>query len=309
MAEVFVLLATYNGRKYIAEMIDSVLAQDYQDFHLIVSDDQSTDDTAGILEEYANKYPTVITHHRSNRRFGNAQDHFMYLLQTFHDAPYIMFCDQDDYWHSDKITKTIQLMKKIEQPGVPAMVHTDLRVVDRDLKELDSSFMHYSKLQGTRMSVSQLLAQNAVTGCTMMINKALADLACDNMPKEEILMHDWWLALIAATMGTTGYLDESTIDYRQHGNNVVGAKKTRSLRYILGKLRNNEGRKQIRDTYQQAALFYRCFSEKLGENERKLVKTYGDLPSLSVWKRRSMIVKCRYYKKGITRILSQLICC
>ena len=144
MEKVVILLAAYNGGPYIRQTIQSVLEQDYRELHLVLSDDGSSDGTAEILEEYRARYPRKITHYRSCVRFGNAQDHFMHLLARFGDADYLMFCDQDDIWHPDKVTRTLQKMKETEIPGLPALVHTDLRVVDGDLKEIDPSFIHYS---------------------------------------------------------------------------------------------------------------------------------------------------------------------
>lgn len=307
MSQITVLLATYNGSKYVRQMIDSVLAQDYGDFHLVLSDDGSKDDTLQILEEYAGKYPQKVTHYRSGMRFGNAQDHFMHLLDQFHETSYIMFCDQDDYWHPDKMRKTLEKMQQIEKAGLPAMVHTDLRVVDGDLNQMDPSFMHFSKLRGDRLALNQLLVQNVVTGCTMMINKELADLACSRMPKEPILMHDWWLALIASAMGTTGYLDEATIDYRQHGNNVVGAKNTRSVKYIANKLRENKIRTAMEQTYAQAAVFESCFADVLGAESMMVVRAYAGLCHRGFLGRRMAFVKNEFYKIGISRILGQML--
>lgn len=307
MNRITVLLATYNGSKYIGQMIDSVLAQDYDDFHLILSDDGSKDDTARILEEYACAYPNKITHYRSGMRFGNAQDHFMHLLMQFHDAPYIMFCDQDDYWHPDKISKTLKKMQEVEASGKPAMVHTDLRVVDGNLNEMDASFMHFSKLQGDRLALHQLLVQNVVTGCTMMINKKLAEMACTHLPQGNILMHDWWLALIASAVGNTGYLDEATIDYRQHGGNVVGAKNTRSAAYILKKIRNDGVRSAMAQTYAQAKVFEDCFGAMLDSKTRQTVQAYAAMSHKNGMARRIHYLKYGFLKCGIHRIVAQLI--
>lgn len=307
MNSVRILLATYNGSKYIGAMIDSILAQDYTDWQLILSDDGSKDETPEILEGYAKKYPDRISHYRSGMRFGNAQDHFMHLLKVFGDAPYIMFCDQDDVWHPNKISKTMDKMEQIEVPGKPAMVHTDLRVVDGQLNVMDPSFMHFSKLQGDRLELNHLLVQNVVTGCTMMINRALAELAVSRIPEEGILMHDWWLALLAAAVGTTGYVQEATIDYRQHGNNVVGAKNSRSLSYIFGKLKNNGIGAAMQHTYHQADVFCETFGDMMLPSDKALVATYGKLKNAGYFARRSAFVKHGFYKIGASRVIAQMI--
>ena len=225
--QILILLAAYKGGRFIRPMVDSILAQDVGGWRLILSDDG--EDTAPILQEYADKYPDKITHYRSGRRFGSAQKHFMHLLEQFGgQADYIMFSDQDDVWHPDKVRLTLRLMEQAEtDPALPVLVHTDLRVVDGQLHEMDPSFQHYSGLDGHRLALEQLLVQNVVTGCTMMINRSLARLACRPVGEGDMLMHDWWLALIAAAMGRAVFLDRATIDYRQHGGNVVGAKDPR----------------------------------------------------------------------------------
>lgn len=305
MHQITVLLATYNGSNYVRQMIDSVLAQTYTDFHLVLSDDQSKDDTAQILEEYAQAYPGKITHYRSGLRFGNAQDHFLHLLNQFHESPYIMFCDQDDYWHADKMEKTLQKMLAIETQGKPALVHTDLQVVDGALKPMDRSFMHFSKLNGNRLKLNQLLVQNVVTGCTMLINRPLAELSCQHLPKERILMHDWWLALIAAAMGNAAYLDEATIDYRQHGNNVVGAKNTRSIPYILSKIKNDGVKTAMAQTYAQARIFLDCFGDLLDDDTRKTLQMYAAMDQKNGFVRRFCYLKYGFLKYGLQRIIAQ----
>ena len=307
MSTVRILLATYNGEKYIEEMVESILSQDYTDWQLVLSDDMSKDGTPAVLDRYAQLYPHRITHYRSGLHFGNAQGHFLHLLSQFPDAPYIMFCDQDDVWHSDKISKTLGKMKEIEKAGRPALVHTDLRVVDASLQEMGPSFLAYSGIRGDRLQLKQLLVQNVVTGCTTMLNRELAELANAHKPEGKILMHDWWLALIAASMGAIGFLDEATIDYRQHGNNTVGAKDTKSLSYILKKIRNDGVRKAMEQTYHQAEVFLQCFGDQLDQEQYQVVKAYGDLARKGAMGRRVGFVKGGYYKCGVRRIAAQFI--
>ena len=307
MATVRILLATYNGEKYIEEMVESILSQDYTDWQLVLSDDMSKDGTPAILDQYARQYPDRITHYRSGLHFGNAQGHFLHLLSQFPDAPYIMFCDQDDVWHSDKISKTLGKMKEIEEAGKPALVHTDLRVVDAALQEMGPSFLAYSGIRGDRIQLKQLLVQNVVTGCTTMVNRELALLSNSHKPEGKILMHDWWLALTASALGTIGFLNEATIDYRQHGNNTVGAKNTKSPAYILKKIRNDGVRKAMEQTYNQAETFLTCFGDLMDQEQRQVVKAYGDLAHKGGMARRAAFVKGGYYKFGIQRIMAQFL--
>ncbi len=306
--KVLVLLATYNGKNYVREMIDSVIDQDFDSYHIVLSDDGSADGTADILAEYEEKYSELITHYKSGRKFGNAQNHFMHLLSEFHDANYIMFCDQDDFWHRDKIRKTYIKMQETEKDSaLPAMVHTDLRVVDKDMNVIDESFMHFSKLDGERMAVNQLLVQNVVTGCTMMINKALAEKAINYIPQSGILMHDWWLALIAAVYGQTGFLREATIDYRQHGNNVVGAKNVMSPSYLLSRLKSGSMKKSLRGAAEQAEAFLECLGENIPDDKKSVIESFSKTKDASILKRDYIYLKYRLYKYGIVRVAVQFL--
>ena len=308
MNRVLVLLATYNGSKYVRQMIDSVLAQDYEDVHLVLSDDGSADDTVEILEEYAHSYPGRVTHYRSGLRFGNAQNHFMHLLQQFHDAPYVMFCDQDDIWHPDKIRKTMNKMLQTEtSPEIPALVHTDLNVVDAQCNCIHPSFTRFSGISGDRLSVQALLVQNVVTGCTMMLNRKLAILATENLPASHIAMHDWWIALLASACGTIGYLDEATIYYRQHGNNSVGAKNARSLPQILSKLRNNKIRIRMEKSFCQAEAFLVCFGEILPPEEAAVICAYAKLKDANWLQRKSAYIKHGFLMDGLLKKAGQLL--
>ncbi len=305
MSKVLILLAAYKGGSYIRPMVDSILAQDFDDWHLILSDDGA--DTAPILQEYADRYPDKITHHRSGQRFGNAQKHFMYLLRSFgSQAPYCMFCDQDDVWHPDKVRKTLACMQATEKdPNKPALVHTDLRVVDGQLRELDPSFLSYSGLDGSRLGLNQLVMQNVVTGCTAMVNRSLALMADRDLP-EEVLMHDWWLALIAAACGSCGFLPEATIDYRQHGNNTVGAKNSRSFGYIVNRMRSGI-RQSMEGTSRQAGALLRAYPEVLSEQQKQLLADYSVIFEKSKLQRIGCYCKHRLWKAGLARKIAQLI--
>ena len=305
---VLVLLATYNGAAYIRQMVDSVLGQDYPNIRIILSDDGSTDATVSILDEYAAKIPDRVTHYRSGRRFGCAQKHFLHLLRTFRDAPYIMFCDQDDVWHPDKIEKTLAVMRSLEtDPAVPVLVHTDLRVVDGNLQETAPSFCRLSNLDGNRTALNQLLVQNVVTGCTVMLNRSLAALACRKPIAGNILMHDWWLAILAAATGKVGFLPEATIDYRQHGTNSVGAKNARSLSYLWKRFTTRDTRRVLVDTARQTALFLSCYSDLLQPPQLSMLTDFANTAEAPWHTRISIYRKHRIWKYGTLRVLAQII--
>lgn len=305
---VLILLATYNGEEYICQMLDSLLVQDYPNVRIVVSDDGSSDGTADILDRYAAAHPALITHYHSGMRFGNAKKHFTHLLSAFHDAPYIMFCDQDDIWHPDKISKTLRCMQQVETScEIPALVHTDLRVVGKDLELISPSFCAHSGLDGNRLALNQLLVQNVVTGCTCMINGALAKLAAQMPYQERMMMHDWWLALIASACGNTGFLNEPTIDYRQHGNNSVGAKNVHSISYLMNRLRSKPMRKSLQSAADQADAFFSSYHDVLTDDQIQLLKAFIATRDQGLVRRDITFVKFGLLKSGTIRKLAQLL--
>lgn len=307
-SKVLILLAAYNGKDYIRQMIASVLSQTYQNFQLILSDDGSSDGTVQILEEFAQSNPDRVVHYRSGQRFGSAQKHFMHLLSCFHNEPYIMFCDQDDIWHPHKIEKTLAIMMQTERDAeTPALVHTDLRVVDSQGKLIAPSFCDHTGIDGNRVQLNQLLVQNVVTGCTMMFNRRLAELASCSVDADAILMHDWWLALLASCCGTTAFLDEATIDYRQHGTNSVGAKNVRSLGYCLDRLLSKGMRQSLDAAAVQTLEFLRIYDAVLSDAQKELLAAFGSTCGASVISRDRVYLKYGLLKKGFVRVCSQLL--
>ena len=302
-----ILLAAYRGREYVGAQIDSILAQDCGDWQLVLSDDGT--DTAELLERYAQAQPERIRHIRSGLRFGSAQKHFMYLLSHYGlETPYVMFSDQDDIWHPDKVRKTLALMERTEtDPAEPVLVHTDLRVVDGALKEIAPSFLSFSRMDGARLTLRELLVQNVVTGCTMMINHALAELAARAEHEPAMMMHDWWLALTASALGKTAFLPEATMDYRQHGTNQVGAKDAGSLSYLLSRL-NGRYILSMRDqTAAQAAAFLKTYRNELAPGQRTLCRAMAGLSEGGKCRHLRALYRYQLWKNTLPRRLGQII--
>jgi hypothetical protein len=149
-----------------------------------------------------------------------------------------MFCDQDDVWLPNKIELTLDAMKAAERiyPDKPILVHTDLRITDSQLNTIAESMWRYQKLYPEiGDDLNKIMAQNVVTGCTVMINKR-AKVVSIPIPKEAVL-YDWWIALNVCRHGKIVYLSIPSVLYRQHVDNQVGAQKVNVL-HFLKKLRS-----------------------------------------------------------------------
>lgn len=272
-----ILLASYNGETYIREQIDSILEQTDECWYLTVSDDGSTDHTAQILDEYVSRYPDKITRICSGKRFGNARDHFMWLIGQC-TADYIFTCDQDDRWYPEKLGRTMNAMQKAEELygcEMPILVFSDQTPTDAQLHPLAPSLMRYQNQYFETFDYRSILMQNVVTGGAMCFNRALADLAMKCMDPAQTIMHDWWMAAVAARFGKIVYIDEPLGDYRQHGTNSVGAKDVRSVAHTMHKFMNLDGiRKTLLDKKRQAQVFAQTYAEMLDDKDSAFLKEF-----------------------------------
>lgn len=303
---VTILLAVYNGEKYLDEQIKSLLNQTVNDIKVIIRDDGSTDNSARIIESYCKLYPDKVFC-ISGEATGSAKKNFAKLLECT-DDDYIMFCDQDDIWLPSKIELTLEAMKKAEgdQVQIPVLVHTDLQVVDSNLNVISNSFFKYQQRKPQNITLAQLLVENCVTGCTVMINRALKN-RCAEIP-DECLMHDWWLALVATLFGKVVCIEQPTIMYRQHNDNQVGANTAYGLGYLGRKLYNiKKVRKIYNDTYAQAQALIERYDDELGDQQLNLLKTYCGMQYVSKCKKIKTINKYGFKKATRLRVIGQYI--
>jgi glycosyltransferase involved in cell wall biosynthesis len=231
MMQVDVVLASFNGDKYIGDQILSILNQSYKNIHIIVTDDGSSDSTVEIIKELASKHPNIEMVNCC--RQGGVVQNFEKGL-SYSKGDYIFLADQDDIWLPGKVENALSFIKEKEKllsKETPIMVFQDLIVVDVNLKTLSESFYSYNKLDPlNNLDIRYLYWRSTVYGCTAIFNKALKNRSIP-FPKN-IPMHDHWLALNAAIEGGIFFNPRKDILYRQHTNNVVGGQ-SKSLRLKL----------------------------------------------------------------------------
>lgn len=231
--EVTILMATYNGEKFLEEQIQSIISQSYKNWKLIIRDDCSKDSTINIIERFIQK-DNRISLVKGSSNIGQIRN-FNELLKIAINNKYIMFSDQDDVWKNDKIELTLNSMKNVESiKGVdePILVYTNLAYVNKELKYLGNK-----NIKVENRSLNVLLGYNYVWGCTMMINNSLSKIVFPISEKAD--NHDYWIALHAQLLGTIYHLNEETILYRQHESNVTGGINNSSL---YGKIKRSKSK-------------------------------------------------------------------
>lgn len=309
---VLVILCSCNGEKYISRQIESILKQTEPGVRLLISDDCSTDRTAEIAEGFAKLHPDRIRFVRRVTPSGGAARHFLGVLFRVMrgreaDLPdYILFSDQDDLWHPDKVQKTLNVMRREEHvsgTSLPILVHCDMRVTDDAGGVISPSYVRYQQMSPERNHLNQLLVQNNVTGGAMMMNRALARLVASHPVPEHAVMHDQWIALVAAAFGRVVFFDQALYDYRQHGDNVLGAAKGSRVREVTdrlglfrkdGKTRADMDRhsKAVYDAlFLQAGEFYRQYGRELSPENRKILTAFLALPKMGRTRKIRTILK------------------
>ena len=215
--QIDILLATYNGEKYLKCQLDSILNQTHKNIRILINDDCSTDGTKGILEEYEKKDKRIIVNY-NEKNLGYIKN-FENLLKRVENK-FFMLSDQDDFWMENKVEISLEKLLKDNAD----LVFTDLEVVDENLNQITPSLVKFMKMNKNiqkHKDYKLVFLRNCVTGCTIISKKELIDKYIP-IPEEKPMVHDWWMALIISQIGKLSFLDKPTIKYRQHGKNELG---------------------------------------------------------------------------------------
>lgn len=208
---VTVLMSTYNGDCYLAEQIDSLLAQDGVEVNILVRDDGSTDRTTSMLEEYQNE---GILQWYSGPNLRSAKS-FLDLVKVAPATKYYAFCDQDDVWKTDKLKRAVDALEQHDNT-IPLLYCSNYQLVDADLNPLPDNG-HVSTT-----TFNAALVSSCCTGCTVVFNHVLRDYLNMGTPQHIVMHDDWAHKVCLALGGKVIYDDAKTLYYRQHGNNVDG---------------------------------------------------------------------------------------
>ncbi len=289
--KVDILLATYNGEKYIKEQVESILNQTYENIQIIISDDCSTDKTRQVLKEYENNEKIKIFYQEKNLGYVK---NFEFLLKQVESNLY-MLSDQDDVWKKEKVEKSVE---KIESEKLD-LVFGDLEVVDENLNTLYKSYNRYMhlihKIKKYQKDYRLQYLYNCMTGCTIISRKNWIDKVLPFPTNSKYMIHDYWLGLVIALNGKVGYIEEPYILYRQHGKNQVGSKKASKTASKLEKVRNISINTRI-GTFETYVMHEEIFDEKLRKQNKKALEYFKMLKNKKNFNFRQWGIFFRLYK-------------
>ena len=313
MPSVQVLLATYNGTRFLRQQVDSVLAQEGVDVRILARDDGSSDGTQALLNEYAAAQPDRFQLLHDDLRTGTARGNFGLLLQAA-TGPYAAFSDQDDVWLPSKLSASIAAMRSLEAAHgthAPLLVYTDLRVVDEDLRTVGDSLWQTNNLRNASSpALAGLLTENVVTGCTALLNRPLID-RMRAIPSTA-QMHDHWAALIASSLGSIRALPRPMVLYRQHASNVIGAVQgEQSLAAKIARFLSQEGmtarRKQYLADRAQAQSLLDLHGSEMKIKTRSIVEGFLALENMPRLQRLQTTTRLGLWRPDKQRRMAQLL--
>lgn len=233
---VAVLMSTYNGEKYLIEQIHSILNQSYENIHLFIRDDGSTDNTLCILDKFVDNPKVTIIQGKKNLGYKNS---FLFLLKTIinthDDYQYFSFSDQDDIWMKEKISMSIEYLESDNNPY--RIYFSGLTFVDSDRQKL--------KIKDESRVITTFPAEivrHSISGATSVFSRNLAELAIKYDKVEEITGgHDALIFRLNAALHGYFFADKNNyIEFRRHGDNTSSASKS-FLYKIKQELTTNDG--------------------------------------------------------------------
>ena len=271
-----VLLACYHGGPYLSRQLATLRGQDDPCFSVLMQDDGSSDDTASLLREVAGEDERFHLAGENGRHLGAVGNFWSLLRQS--DGELIALCDQDDEWAPCRLSRCREALERAEAlygADTPLLVHSDCRLIDGDGVLLAESFFRRQGWDPDATTLPRLLVQNNVTGCTLMMNAPLRRLALQHGDPGRMYMHDWFLALTAATFGRIVFIPEPLVSYRQHGSNVMGASAAGQVRRGVRALSQWEkGKARIALTYDHARAFREACGDALPDAARRCIDGY-----------------------------------
>lgn len=281
-----VALATYNGAQWLPSQVNSIRNQTKPVDRLLVRDDGSQDRTVEILEELGRSWRERVCILPADGLNLGPKGNFDRILHQATGA-FVFLADQDDVWQYNKVATLMSAMEQLESDygrDVPLYVYSDTRLVNAEGATVaDSGWRAQGFDGGSGTRFERLLVQNVVAGCTMLVNRALVNLALPIPP--EAVMHDWWLLLVGCAFGHGACLDEPLVDYRQHGANDLGASAW-GIAGMVARLRRGppDVLETVRSHYVEALAQAECFRQRYGTlltGQRKdLLDAFCSLPLL-----------------------------
>ncbi|WP_105325860.1 glycosyltransferase [Acidaminococcus provencensis] len=283
---VLVLLSTYNGSKYLCDLLDSVFHQTDVEIFCLVRDDGSTDNTKKILKEYSRRYKNISIIEGKNIGVMASFNELISnpLTKQF---KWLAFCDQDDVWLPEKLNVALKRLNALSNQECPLLYCSNTILVDEHLKKI--GMFYYKPFEFNKHTA---IVRNIATGCTEVFNQAAAEAYRTGIGRFNEL-HDYWMYLVCIFMGNVIYDFNSHILYRQHNGNVVGMKPHKNVKQAIKNLFSHERGNRVRTLKN----FSEIYHSKLSAKDLSLISSLINY-NYSLYRRLSIVFNPKLH--GIT---------
>lgn len=294
---VAILMSTYNGENYLAEQLQSIVRQTFNNWELYIRDDGSTDSTLSIIKEFQKEDSRIHFVDDGLSRLGPSASFLSLILSI--DADYYILCDQDDIWYQEKIKVLYSEISKLNN-DVPLLIYSGIKTINKEHQHVENAM---EETVGKLTNPLERFFWNDMPGCTTMFNKSLKDqlLAQDN---DRIVMHDWWLAMIAQTFGEVKFIPQKLIYYRLHDSNSVGAADSLTERISKGHMiaRVNQ---RVSLQMKQSRYFLEVYNTKsMPQKIKKFLSDMSKIESMSIYQRMKFLLLYKPRRGNLADTLS-----
>lgn len=286
-----VLLSTFNGEKYIAEQIQSILNQSYENLSILIRDDGSEDNTLEIVQQYCLRYPSHLKLLKG-KNIGVIKSFQMLLVEADNNALYYSFCDQDDVWLPHKVEAAVKVLNSQDEIK-PLMHFSSTYLTDSSLKTTKI----WPDSPSKNLTFYNALVENIAVGTTITINKSAKEMLVRKQPNSNnLIMHDWWFYLCVSAFGQITYDSLPSVLYRQHEANLVGGNTSLKV-LILRKIRSFSTNKGKRLLYKQALEFWKCYGDEINSEQKDQLQLFLK-PRNNIIRRISFLRHSKLYRQS-----------
>ncbi|MDR1005480.1 MAG: glycosyltransferase [Bacteroidales bacterium] len=287
MPQITILLATFNGEKYVEQQIESIIKQSFKDWNLIIHDDGSTDNTLSIIRKWQ-EIDTRIKIIEDKIVFCSSAANFMHLL-TFATSDFVMFCDQDDVWLENKL----QVMYDViitKNNALPQVVYANAEIWNAD-----GTFNGKIPFWEPKHLRDTLFLNGGIHGCVSIFNSKILTLMLEQ--KHTPAMHDHLLLLVGLAFGEVTYMDDVVLWFRRHPQAVTNGTEIKKSR--LASLLNCANFPVIDCKHYIGVLhFYQDYNKLFNDSQRTLIECYLSLPKMNLLCRLLKIIRYKFTHGG-----------
>lgn len=292
-----ILMSTYNGESYLSEQLQSIVRQSSCDWELFIRDDGSTDNTLSIINEFQRKDGRIHFVDDDLIHLGPSESFLSLILSV--NADYYILCDQDDVWYPQKIEILYSEISRLDKK-VPLLIYSGIQTINKENQHVKSII---EKSVGSLSKPIERFFWNDMPGCTVMFNELLRN-KLDTSDKDSIVMHDWWLAIIAQTFGQIKFIPKKLIYYRLHDSNSVGSAPNFIERLAKGHLLERAGQRINLQMKQSKYFLEKYGKEDVPKKTKRFLIDISRIESMNISQRMKFLMVYRPKRKGIVDTVS-----